>query len=100
MRVPRRSRVTVKDPVRIQKIGPIGVQMPGVRRQVDGRADLIADEMDGVEVLREPDEVAVIPVIPRTPPALAIVNVGWARNQAEIDVVSADDHALGGIARA
>src|ERR1039457_1278658 len=73
--------------------------MPGVRRQVDGRADLIADEMDGVEVLREPDEVAIIPVVTWATAALEIVNVGWACHKPEVDVVSAENQALVAVAR-
>ena len=34
--------------------------MARIRGQLDGRADLVADQMNGVEVVREPDEVAVV----------------------------------------
>ncbi len=72
--------------------------MPRIGRQLDGSAHLIADEVDGVEVLRKPDEVAVVRVISGTAAALAIVDIGRPCNQSEVDVVAAHDDALAGIA--
>ncbi len=73
--------------------------MPRGRRQLDGRAHLVADQMDGVEVLREADEVAVVPVVSRTTTPLAIVNIGRTCDQPEVDAVPAHGHALVGVAR-
>ena len=42
-RAPGADRRAVKHLVRIQEIRAIGVEMPGIRRQLDGRAHLVAD---------------------------------------------------------
>ena len=54
--------------------------------------------MNGIEVLCETDEIAVVPVVARTAAALAVVNIGRARDQPEVDAVSAEKYALGRIA--
>ena len=67
--------------------------MPRVRRQLDRRAHLIADQMDGVEELREADEVAVIAQVSRPAAALAVMHVGRACDQAEVHVIAAENDA-------
>jgi hypothetical protein len=92
------DRRAVIDLIRIQQICPIGIQVPRIGRQLDGGAYLIADEVDGIEVLRKPDEVAVVRVISGTAAPFAIVDIRRPRNQPEIDVVAAHDDALAGVA--
>jgi len=93
------DRRAVKGLVRIQKIRAIGIQMPRIRRQLDGRAHLVADQMDGIEVMGKPDEIAVVAVVAGTPTAFGIVDIGRARDQSEYDVSAAQRHAPLGVTR-
>ncbi len=73
--------------------------MTSVGRQLDGRADLVADHVDGVEVLREPDEVAVVAIVAGSASAHAVMDVGRSGDQAEDQVVAAERDGMCGIAR-
>ena len=72
--------------------------MAGVGRQLDRRAHLIAEQMNGIEILRQADEVAVIPEVSGPAAALAIMYVGRSRHQPEVDAVAAHQDAPRGIA--
>lgn len=72
--------------------------MPGSRGQLYGRAYLVADQMNGIEVLSQADEVAVVLVIAWPAPALAITNIGRTCDQPEIEMIAAHDYALFGVA--
>ena len=64
--------------------------MARVRRQVDRRDDLIADEMDGVEIMRETDEVLIVGEIAGPAAVDLVVHVGRAGDQPEDQRIAAD----------
>ena len=64
--------------------------MPGGGRKV-GRLDRVAaEEMQAVEPLGQAQEIAIIPEVAFTAPALEIVDEGWAGNRREGDAVASD----------
>ena len=73
--------------------------MTRIGRQLDRRAHLVAEQVDRVEVLGKPDEVAVVAQVARAPAALAVVHVGRSGDEAEADVPAAEDDLPGGVAR-
>src|SRR6185312_2036615 len=82
----------------VPDVRAIGIHVARVRGQLDRRAHLVADQMDGIEVMRQADEIAVIGKVARPAPPLAIVDVGWSRHQPEIDVIASKGNLSGGIA--
>ena len=69
--------------------------MARIGRQLDRRADLVAEHVDAVEMLRQPDEILVVAKIAGPPAALHVVDVGRPGDQREIDRVAAEmDRAL------
>src|SRR5579862_1049028 len=73
--------------------------MPRIRRQLNRRTDLVAEQVDGIEVLRQTHEVAVVGVVSGPASALEVVHVGWPGHQAEVDVIAADGYFLRRAAR-
>jgi hypothetical protein len=83
----------LKDAVAIEDVRQTAVQMPALGRKLDRRTGLIADVMDDVEGLREPDEVAVVLKIARPAAAFAIVDVGRTTDGRKADRTAADGNA-------
>ena len=98
-RAPRADRRAVIDPVGVDQVGTVGIEMTRVRRQLDRRADLVADQVNDVEVLRQPDEVAVVAIIAGAAAALAVMDVGRTGDQAEVDVIVSQSDATRRVAR-
>ena len=68
--------------------------MPRVRGQLEGGRDLVADEVDRVEILREADEVTVIGIVAGAASVDPIVHVGRTRDEAEDQVIAAEHQLL------
>jgi hypothetical protein len=77
----------------IDEIGPIGVEMPRVGGKFDRGADLVADQVHRVEVLRESDEIAIVAVIAGTPAPRAVVHVRRPGHEAEREMIVAERYA-------
>ena len=82
-----------------RQIGEVGVEMARIGRQFDRRADLVAEHVDAVEMLRQPDEVAVVAIVAGAAAAFHVVDIGRPGDQGEIDRVAAEVDASRRIAR-
>ncbi|MGZ2476861.1 hypothetical protein ACVI1N_005216 [Sinorhizobium medicae] len=71
-------------------IGVVGVEVPRVGGQLHRRADLIAKNVDRVEVVGETREIPVIGEIALPPAVDPVVHVRRARHQAEGNRIAAD----------
>ena len=93
----RPDRGAVKAQVGAAQVGVVGVEVPGVGGQLHRRHHLVADDVDGVEVVREADEVLVVTQVPVASPAHPVVHAGRPCDEAESHVVAAEDQPLVGV---
>ena len=82
-----------------RQIGEVGVEMARIRRHFDRRADLVAEHVDAIEMLRQPDEVLVVAQVSGAPPALHVVHVGRPGDEREVDRVAAEMDRVDRVAR-
>ena len=64
--------------------------MAGVRREFQRRRDLVAEHVDRIEMVGEPDEVLVVGEVRRPSTLDLVVNRGRACDQPEHEVIAAD----------
>ena len=98
-RAPRADRRAMKYPVRVDQVCAVGIEMPRVRGHLDGRAHLVAQQVNGVEILRQTDEITVIPEVAGPAAALAVVDVRRPCHEPEVDAVAAHHDAPCRVAR-
>ena len=68
--------------------------MPRVGRQFHRRHHLVADDVDGVEVVRQPDEVLIVGQIALAAAIDPVMHIGRAGDQAEHQRIAAEMHLL------
>jgi hypothetical protein len=89
------DRAAVEAQIAECQVGPVGVEVSIVCRQLHGSGDLVANDVDGVEVVSEADEVLVVAQIRRAASVDFVVHGGWAGYEAERHPVTTDVQRLG-----
>ena len=95
----RADGAAVKYLVRVHEIRPVGVEVAGICGQLDGRAHLIAEQVDCIEELRQAHEISIVLEISRPAAALQIMDVGWPGDEREAHAVVPEHHSVHGIPR-
>ncbi len=81
-----------------RKIRLVGIEVPGIGRQLHRRADLVPENVDSVEVVGQTREVLVIGEIALPPAVDPVVHVGRTCHEPKGDRVAADRQPFFGIA--
>lgn len=73
--------------------------MTRVGRQFDRRANLVAQHVDAVEMLRQADQLTIVAHVTSAAAAFTVMHIGRSRHQREVDDVAANRHLPGWVAR-
>ena len=80
--------------VRIHEIREVSIEMTRPGRQLYWRADLIANDVDGIEVLSQLDEIAVVLMVTRAATAQAVMHIRWPGYETKDEMAAAQSHAM------
>ena len=83
----------------MNKVGPIAIQVSRIRRQLPGCAHLVTDQVNNIQVVRQPYEVAVVGIVAGTTTAVEVVHIRRPGDKAKVEVISAQSDALRAVAR-
>ena len=84
----------MKGQIAQRQVCEIGVQVTVIGRQLHRRSDLVADDVDRVEVMRQADEICIIRQVAGAPPVDPVADIGRPGHQTEAQVVAAESQTL------
>lgn len=85
--------------IAVGEVSAVTIEMPRIGRKLLRCGHLVPYHVDGVEVMRQPDEILVVVQVSRAPPIHLIMHIGRPRHETEHHIAIAEEQFPRRVAR-